>query len=127
MGSVSLRPATPQRGCSLISFFISSNEGHDSPELNSTCIQTYFEDSPSDAILLHDACFSADTRMTRRVENTSYRHGVTELIAASGFGETTPGMDTLRFSRSFWRIVSSQNSSSSPPGILIFFRNTSVC
>lgn len=51
------------------------------------------EDSHSDVVLLHDACSSADTAVTK----ISPFCGVTELIAACGFESTAPGPCTTSF------------------------------
>ncbi|CAG8961364.1 hypothetical protein HYFRA_00013825 [Hymenoscyphus fraxineus] len=57
------------------------------PEMPSNMFQALFEDTPSDAILLYDSCNSADTNIVRKRAGC----GVTELIAACGFGNTAPG------------------------------------
>ncbi|TVY71326.1 hypothetical protein LSUE1_G005950 [Lachnellula suecica] len=65
----------------------SATREHDSPQMPASLIQTLLEETPSDAILLHDSCESADIAVTKATNNNK---SVTELIAACGFQTTAP-------------------------------------
>jgi hypothetical protein len=71
-------------------------EDRDSPSMPSSLIQTLLEDTLSNAILIHDACGSADTAVTRSLKNNK---SVTELIAACGFEAATPSPSPNSFAR----------------------------
>ncbi|KAF8847975.1 hypothetical protein BDZ45DRAFT_301718 [Acephala macrosclerotiorum] len=66
------------------------------PAIPACAIQTLFEDSASDSLLIYDACESADTAV---IPAGDHPRGITELISACGYQTTAPGpgVDSLAF------------------------------
>ncbi|KAL2074169.1 hypothetical protein VTL71DRAFT_7947 [Oculimacula yallundae] len=73
-------------------------------------IQTLFEHSRSDTLLLYDACHSADTATGIAPAEA----GMTELIAAAGCNETAPGPGKDSFSHAMTDILRSQSTIGDP-------------
>jgi hypothetical protein len=71
--------------------------------MSSLGIQTMFEQTASDVLLLYDACNSAETAVTTRYHK---QRGVTELISACGFQTTTPGVYKYSFSYTLAKVLS---------------------
>jgi hypothetical protein len=68
---------------------------HGGPTLPAGGIQAILEES--DALLLYDACSSAETAVTR--QSPKERQSMTELISACGFQTTAPGVGKDSFTR----------------------------
>lgn len=66
----------------------------DTPTVSSGGIQAVFEEADSDVLLLYDCCHSAHPAVTVS------GHGVTEVIAASGFEAQAPGAGNNSFTHS---------------------------
>ncbi|KAF4634495.1 hypothetical protein G7Y89_g3621 [Cudoniella acicularis] len=75
------------------------------PKMPANLFQSLFEISKSDAILIHDCCASADTRVMQH----SLFCGVTDLIATCGFYATAPSQKLLLTSLNL--LLSSKNLS----------------
>ena len=70
-------------------------------------IQALFEEADSDALLLYDSCHSAHPAVTFS------GHGVTEVIAASGFEAQAPGAGRTSFTHALTRALT--ESYTGPP------------
>ncbi|KUJ17740.1 uncharacterized protein LY89DRAFT_733567 [Mollisia scopiformis] len=70
------------------------------PSMPSADIQTLFEESPADSVLIYDACCSADAAVTRPTFQ-----GVTELIASCGFQTTAPGPGRQSFTYALTNVL----------------------
>jgi hypothetical protein len=64
-------------------------------------IQTILEESRPDALLVYDACQSADTAWTKR----SLHRGITELISSCGFESKAPGVGKVSFTNTFTDVL----------------------
>jgi hypothetical protein len=69
--------------------FHHSTSDYDGLSIPSGGIQAFFEQSGSDALLIYDACHSAETAISR---DSRSPQSITELIAACGFQTTAPGV-----------------------------------
>ncbi|KAH9223920.1 hypothetical protein DL95DRAFT_400473 [Leptodontidium sp. 2 PMI_412] len=80
-------------------------------------IQTLFEQSKSDALLLYDACHSADTATSMASPGT----GVTELISVAGFHEPAPGVGKWSFSHTLTEVFHSGSKHGKPFAVSMFY------
>ncbi|TVY71327.1 hypothetical protein LSUE1_G005951 [Lachnellula suecica] len=71
--------------------------------MSSGFVQELLEETHSDALLLHDACRSADTAVSNLPEKS--KKSITELIAACGFQTTAPGVGENSFTHALTEIL----------------------
>lgn len=83
-----------------------ANRSRNSPTLPASGVQSLFEGTWCDALLLYDSCHSA----TEAITNTASSSGVTELVAACGFESKAAEVDEHSFSNALAQalVVSSQ-------------------
>lgn len=72
-------------------------------------IQTILGQSRSDALLIYDACQSADTATTKMTP-----HGITELITSCGFESTAPAVGKTSFTHTLTTVLASASVTNAP-------------